>query len=118
LKNSQDSGEQILSVLHRINLCFLCEIPGLLDEPLTDSDLQSSVSDVDYTQEEVLILEDSDNGDLFKGYLNTALVLNYKAFDYQLEGLNEPTINKIKQILCYHCAYVTSFKINEHLLTK
>jgi hypothetical protein len=27
------------------------EIPRLLDEPLTDSDLQSSVSDVDYDQE-------------------------------------------------------------------
>jgi hypothetical protein len=49
--------------------------------------LQSSVSDVDYAQE-VLIQEASDNEDLFKGHLNTALVLNHKAFNYRLEGLN------------------------------
>jgi hypothetical protein len=52
------------------------KIPRLIDEPLRDSDSQSSVSDVDYTQEEVLIEETSDNEDLFKGNLNTILVLN------------------------------------------
>jgi hypothetical protein len=36
-------------------------IPRLLDEPLTDSNSQSSVSDVDCAQEEVLIQEVSDN---------------------------------------------------------
>jgi hypothetical protein len=43
--------------------------PRLVDEPLTDSDLQSSVSEVDYAQE-VLIQEASDNEDLFKEHLN------------------------------------------------
>jgi hypothetical protein len=37
------------------------EIPRLLDEPLTDSDLQTSVSDVDYDQEKELIEEGSNN---------------------------------------------------------
>jgi hypothetical protein len=49
--------------------------------------LQSSVNDVDYAQEEVLIQETSDNEDLFKGHLNISLVLNYKVFNYQLERL-------------------------------
>jgi hypothetical protein len=38
---------------------LLGEIPRLLDEPLTDRDSQSSVSDVDYAQE-LLIQEASD----------------------------------------------------------
>jgi hypothetical protein len=63
------------------------EISMLLDKALTDSDLQSIVSDGDYVQEELLIQEARDNEDLFKGHLNTALVLNYKAFNYQFEGL-------------------------------
>jgi hypothetical protein len=46
-------------------------LPGkilrLLDEPPTDSDSQSSVSDVYYAQDEVLIQEASNNEDLFKG---------------------------------------------------
>jgi hypothetical protein len=58
-----------------------------LDEPLTDSDSQSSVSDVDCAQEEVLIQEASDNEDLCKGHLNTSLLLNYKLFIYRHEGL-------------------------------
>jgi hypothetical protein len=57
------------------------EIPRFLVEPLTDSDLQSSFSDVDYAQEA------GDNEDLCKGHLITALVLSYKAFNYRLEGL-------------------------------
>jgi hypothetical protein len=52
------------------------EIPRLLDEPLTDSDSQSSFSDVDYAQEEVLIQNASDNEDLCKGHVITALMLN------------------------------------------
>jgi hypothetical protein len=35
---------------------------------------------------EVIIQEASDNEDLFKGYLNTALVLNYNTFNYRPEG--------------------------------
>jgi hypothetical protein len=66
---------------------LLGEIQRLLDEPFTDSDSQSSVSDIDYAHEEVLIKEASDNEDLFKWQLNTTLVLNYKAFNYWLEGL-------------------------------
>jgi hypothetical protein len=66
-------------------------LPGetlrLLDEAITDGDSQSSLSDVDYAQEEVLIQETGDD-DLFKGYLITTLVLNYKTFNYRLEGLN------------------------------
>jgi hypothetical protein len=42
------------------------EIPRLLVEPLTDSDSQSSVSDVCYAQEEVLFQEISVNEDLVK----------------------------------------------------
>jgi hypothetical protein len=34
---------------------LLGEIQRLLDKPLTDSDSQSSVSDIDYAHEEVLI---------------------------------------------------------------
>jgi hypothetical protein len=64
------------------------EIPRLLDEPLTYSDSQSSMSDVDYAHEQVLIKEASDNEHLFKGHLNITLVLNYKAFNYQLQGLS------------------------------
>jgi hypothetical protein len=64
------------------------EIPRLLDEPLTDSDLQSSFSVGDYDREEVLIQEAGDNEDLCKGHLITALGLSYKAFNYWLEGLN------------------------------
>jgi hypothetical protein len=64
----------------------------LLDEPLTDSDSQSSVNDVDYAQEEVLIQEDSGNEDLFKWNLNSALVLDYKEFNYRLEGLIDSTM--------------------------
>jgi hypothetical protein len=63
------------------------EIPRLLGEPLTDSDSQSSFSDVDYAQEEVLTQEAGDNEDLSKGNLITNLVLSYKAFNYWLEGL-------------------------------
>jgi hypothetical protein len=43
------------------------EIPRLLDEPLTDSNSQSSVSDGDYAQEEVLIQEAGNTEDLLKG---------------------------------------------------
>jgi hypothetical protein len=60
----------------------------VLEEPLTDGDSQSSVSDADYAQAEVLIQEASGNEDLFRGRLYTVLVLNYKAFNYWLEGLN------------------------------
>jgi hypothetical protein len=67
-------------------------LPGkilrLVDKPLTDSDSHSSVSDVDYVQEEVLIQEVSENKDLFKGHIYTTLVLNYRACNYWLEGLN------------------------------
>jgi hypothetical protein len=63
------------------------EIPRLLEEPLTDSNSQSSVSDVDYAQEEVLIQEAGNTEDLLKGHLNITLVLNYKAFNYRLERL-------------------------------
>jgi hypothetical protein len=42
------------------------EILRLLDQPLTDSDSQSSVSDVGYAQEEVLFQEISVNEDLVK----------------------------------------------------
>jgi hypothetical protein len=66
---------------------LLGEILRLLDESLTDIDLQSSVSDVHCALEEVLIHEASDNEDLFKGNINTALLLNYKAFKYRLKGL-------------------------------
>jgi hypothetical protein len=65
-----------------------CEILKLLDDPLTDSDLQSSFSDIDYAQEEVLIQESGDNEDLCKAHLFTTLVLSYKAFNYQVGGLN------------------------------
>jgi hypothetical protein len=61
------------------------EIPSLLDEPLTDSDSQSSFSNVDYAEVIVLIQEAGDSEDLFKGYL---MVLSYKAFNYWFEGLN------------------------------
>jgi hypothetical protein len=64
------------------------EIPRLLDEPLTHSDSQSSFSNVDYAKVIVLIQEPGDSEDLFKGYLITALVLSYKAFNYWFEGLN------------------------------
>jgi hypothetical protein len=64
----------------------------LLDEPLTDSDSQSSVNDVDYAQEEVLNQEDSGSEDLFKWHLNSALVLDYKEFNYRLEGLIDSTM--------------------------
>jgi hypothetical protein len=50
----------------------VCDVRGF--------DLQGSVCDVDYAQEEVLIREASDNEDLFKGHLNTDLVLNCEAF--------------------------------------
>jgi hypothetical protein len=63
-----------------------CEIPRLLDKPLTGSDSQSSFSDVDYAQE-VLIHEAGDNEDLCKGHLITALMLSYKGFNYRPEGL-------------------------------
>jgi hypothetical protein len=56
---------------------------------LTDNDSQSSVSDIDHVQEEVLIQEASDNEDLFKVHLNTTLVLDYKVFNYRLEGLHQ-----------------------------
>jgi hypothetical protein len=63
------------------------KIPRLLDEPLTDTTSQSSVSYLDFAQEDVQIQEASDNEDLCKVHLNTALVLNYRAFNYHLEGL-------------------------------
>jgi hypothetical protein len=64
-----------------------CEILKLLDDPLTDNDLQSSFSDIDYAQEEVLIQESGDNEDLCKARFFTTLVLSYKAFNYQVVGV-------------------------------
>jgi hypothetical protein len=79
-----------MTSLSRDKHALLGEIPRLLDEAITDSDSQSSVSNIDYAQEEkVLIQEVSDNEDLFKGLLSTALVLNYKSLNYWLEGLKE-----------------------------
>jgi hypothetical protein len=43
---------------------------------LTDNDSRSTVSNVDYAKEVVVVQEASDNEDILKGHLNTALVLN------------------------------------------
>jgi hypothetical protein len=71
------------------------EIPRHLDEPLTDSNLQSSFSDGDNVQEEVLYQEAGDNEDLCKGHLITALMLSYKAFNYWLVGLRQRLFCKV-----------------------
>lgn len=44
------------------------------------------MSGVDYAQK-VLFQEDSDSEDLFKINVNIALMLNYKVFNYWVEGL-------------------------------